>query len=104
AGQAERNRGPVHHRPDGTRGAWLPDERGEVAVRVGPAVRHAGELVEHRLLEAGDTQVERHVELAASALEVLVELAPDVVERRPQPADPEGAREERGPPRDAGGD
>ena len=44
-------------------------------------------------MERGDAQVERQVELAARPGEVLVELAPHVVERRAQDADAEEARE-----------
>ena len=54
---------------------------------------HPGELVQHVRVERRDPQVERQVERAATALEVLVELAPDVVERRAQHAHAEAARE-----------
>ena len=57
------------------------------------AVRDAGQLVQHRLVEGRDAEVERQVEVAAPALEVLVELAAHVVERRAQDAGAEDARD-----------
>ena len=60
-------------------------------VRVDLAVRDARELVQHRLVERRDPEVERQVEVAAAALEVLVELAAHVVERRAQDAGAEDA-------------
>ena len=71
----------------------MPDLRRESAVRLGAAVGHAGELVQHLLVERRDAKVEREVEGLATAGEVLVQLAPHGVERRPQHAGAEHARE-----------
>ena len=56
-------------------------------------VRDAGQLGQHLGVERCHPQIERQVELAAAALEVLVELAPDVVDRAAQHAAPEHARQ-----------
>ena len=57
------------------------------------AVGDAGELAQHLLVERRDAEVERQVEVAAAALEVLVELAAHLVERRAQDAGAEDARD-----------
>jgi len=57
------------------------------------AVGDARQLAEDGLVEGGDPQVERELEAASFALEVLVELAAHLVERDAEHADSEAARE-----------
>ena len=78
---------------DGARRLRATHARGERAVGVELSVGNAGELGEHGLVEGRDAQVERKLEVAAAAGEVLVELTADLVERDPEHARPEAARQ-----------
>ena len=68
-----------------------PTSAARCAVGVDATVGDAGELVQHCLVERRDAQVERQVERAPAAVEVLVELATHLVERRAEHAGAEGA-------------
>ena len=94
AGEHDRKRVPVHHRADGARRARPLGLCREPPVRGDLSVGHVRELVEHSTVERRDPlEVELEVECLPPALEVLVELAARVVERRTQDADAEASRE-----------
>jgi hypothetical protein len=89
AGNDDRDRVPVERSADRPRRARAADAVSEPAVGRRRAVRDALELLEHELLEGGQRgEVDNEVELAAAALEVLVELSPRLVERAWRPEHP----------------